>query len=246
VFKNDGNSDVAGAISRNYVLPISRAGSTLSFSYSNHAVKIGRKVTYTAVVSSNPGGPSAPTGAVKFLDRGVPIRGCTSVSLAAAGGSLRARCTVSYPSVATHSISATYAGDANFTGARSRVTAIAVHVDGLMAAPLHWAFAASASYTKIVAFKLKALPAGSKAVVVCTGKGCPYSRRVTVMTHANATVNLAPQFKTSRLKPGATITVSVVRTGWTGRYYAFTIRANKAPKVSSGCLAEGTLKRTRC
>src|SRR5262249_25628751 len=78
------------------------------------------------------------------------------------------------------------------------------------------------------------------------GHGCPYSRKVTVVTRSKATVNLVPQFQTSQLKPGATITVSIVRAGWTGRYYSFTIRANKAPMVSTGCLAEGTLKRTRC
>jgi hypothetical protein len=121
-----------------------------------------------------------------------------------------------------------------------------VNVDGLVAAPMRWTFAASDKYTKVLALAVKSLPAGSLVLVTCRGKGCPYGRTASSITRSGSTLNLAPKFRKRQLKPGAKITVYVVRTGWLGKYYTFQFRAKKAPKVSNGCLAPGTTKTAAC
>jgi hypothetical protein len=54
----------------------------------------------------------APTGSINFKDGGASIAGCSAVALAGSGNSRTAACTTSTLSVATHSIVASYGGDA--------------------------------------------------------------------------------------------------------------------------------------
>jgi hypothetical protein len=203
-------------------------------------------VTYLAFVSPVDGGSAAPTGVVQFSDGGVPISSCAQVPLYGSGGVFEANCTVSYSSVSTHNIRADYGGDSNFSGVSSGTTIIPVSVDGLIGAPMRWTFASNAKYTKVLALAVKKVQAGSTVLIVCRGKGCPYARKVAKVSRSNSTVNLTPKFSKRQLKPGTKITVSIVRPGWMGRYYQFTVRAGKAPKVTNGCLAEGTLTQPKC
>ena len=75
---------------------------------------LGAGVSFTATITGN-----APTGAVAFTDGGVAISGCSAVALAGSGNSRTAQCATSTLSVATHSIVATYAGDAANAGSTS-------------------------------------------------------------------------------------------------------------------------------
>jgi hypothetical protein len=61
-------------------------------------------------------GPSVPTGTIEFLDGNAPISSCASQPLTRSGSSASASCQVSYTATGTHSITARYAGDANFSG----------------------------------------------------------------------------------------------------------------------------------
>jgi hypothetical protein len=67
----------------------------------------GTSVTFTATVTG-----SNPTGTVGFASDGSGISGCSAVTLAGSGNSRSAICTTSALSVGTHSIVASYAGDA--------------------------------------------------------------------------------------------------------------------------------------
>jgi hypothetical protein len=67
----------------------------------------GTSVTFTATVTG-----SNPTGTVGFASDGSGISGCSAVTLAGSGNSRNAICTTSALSVGTHSIVASYAGDA--------------------------------------------------------------------------------------------------------------------------------------
>lgn len=70
----------------------------------------GQPVTYTASVSPTPDG-----GTVSFQDDGTDIGGCGSVAVSTSGTSAgTATCTVTYPTTGSHSITASYSGDANF------------------------------------------------------------------------------------------------------------------------------------
>lgn len=69
---------------------------------------LGQSVTFTATVTG-PGG--TPTGTVNFKDGGSSISGCASQTLSSGV----ATCTTTALSVGTHSITADYGGDGNFT-----------------------------------------------------------------------------------------------------------------------------------
>ena len=155
-------------------------------------------------------------------------------------------CTVAYTSISTHSITALYSGDGNFGGASSGPIAIPVKVDGIIASPMRWTFAAGAKTTKVLAFAVKNAQAGSAILVTCKGKSCPYGHKVSAVSKSGTTVNLASKFNKRQLKPGTRITVYITRTFWMGRYYSFTVRSKRAPKVSNGCLAPGSLSPTKC
>jgi len=71
----------------------------------------GQMVTYTATVSPAPLG-----GTAQFTDGGAPISGCTS---ALVGPNGQALCKVTYTATGTHSIVATYIGNANFQSSTS-------------------------------------------------------------------------------------------------------------------------------
>ena len=75
----------------------------------------GTSVTFTATVTG-----TAPTGTVAFTDGGTTITGCGAVALPAGAANAKiATCSTSSLSVATHSIVATYGGDAANNGSVS-------------------------------------------------------------------------------------------------------------------------------
>lgn len=83
-------------------------------------------VTLTATVTPGITGASQPTGTVAFLDGGAPISGCGAQPLTPGSSSSTAACTVSYPAAGSHTITATYTGDANFTGSSSPPATVTV------------------------------------------------------------------------------------------------------------------------
>jgi streptogramin lyase len=73
----------------------------------------GQAVTFTATVSATPPGSGTPTGTVTFFDNG------TAMGAGSLNGSGVATFTTSTLSLGTHPITASYAGDSNFTGSTS-------------------------------------------------------------------------------------------------------------------------------
>jgi hypothetical protein len=74
-------------------------------------VTVGASATYTALVQSI-SGKGALTGTVSFFENGVAVSNCQSLNLA----SNAARCTMSFPSAGSVTVTATYANDGSFTG----------------------------------------------------------------------------------------------------------------------------------
>ncbi len=96
----------AGAISQ----LVTQAPTGTSLSSSQDPSAVGAQVTYTATISPVPDG-----GTVAFTDGGTTITGCGSQP----AGSGTATCTLGYNSTGSHSIVASYSGDANFAASTS-------------------------------------------------------------------------------------------------------------------------------
>jgi hypothetical protein len=73
---------------------------------------VGQPVTYTATVSPTPTG-----GTVAFTDNGLPIAGCTAVSVSGASAS----CEDTPGTTGANNIVATYSGSGNFLGSASPI-----------------------------------------------------------------------------------------------------------------------------
>ena len=76
---------------------------------------VGQTITYTATVTVNSPGSGAPGGSVSFSDGGTPIGTCQGVGLTASSP-FQATCPQTYATNASHSITATYSGDPDFSG----------------------------------------------------------------------------------------------------------------------------------
>jgi hypothetical protein len=115
----------SNSVTQNYTLAVGQAQSAILVSSSANPAFVNDTVTYTAAVGFAAGsGTTGPTGLVSFFDGGTPITACGGLTLRtynSATNAALATCAVSYTSVtpATHSITASYAGDTNFTGSIS-------------------------------------------------------------------------------------------------------------------------------
>ena len=120
-----------------------------------------------------------------------------------------------------------------------------------------WRFAWSLKHTIVKALAVHDLPSGSFVETVCTGRGCAFvkarsarapssrpchkrkcQKRSPAIAHGE--LNLTGLFDAKRLLPGAHIVVSVVKDGWIGKRFMFTVRADQSPSVAVTCLAPGS------
>ena len=100
-------------------IAVTPATTSTRMTASRPTVATGRSVTYTAtVIPAYPGGVT-PLGTIQFTDRGVAIPACLRRPLARTGVTARATCTVSYQARGTHTVTARWAGDANFRASTS-------------------------------------------------------------------------------------------------------------------------------
>jgi hypothetical protein len=96
-------------------------------------------------------------------------------------------------------------------------------------------------------------PIGAKVTVECRGRGCPFKKASRVVRRrkngsskaTTATVRFR-KMEHRLLRGGATVTVSVTRQGWIGRYTRWTIRKSKPPKRRDLCLTPGSPRPAAC
>ena len=219
------------------------------------AVDVGQSTTYTATVAppASRTGPVEPSGSVEFFDNGSPIASCLDQALV----KLSATCTLTYSAIGTHSITARYGGDANFTGSTApaqpvSVVLAAVHVVGLISATMQWTFDYTPTSTKVAVLLVNRVSSDANVLVKCHGGGCPFAthtgrvpkpkrcgKKGKPKCPIGGSINLAAAFQKDPLHPGATVIVMIRRPGWVGKYYKFTIRAGNNPLVQISCLAPG-------
>ena len=108
-----GDSNYIGSTTTtDFVQTVNPASATTVVSNASNPSVFGQSVTLTATVSATSPGVGTPTGMVTFEDGGVSI----GTGLAGSGPVTLA---TSFTSVATHTITAIYAGDTNFNGGTS-------------------------------------------------------------------------------------------------------------------------------
>lgn len=254
VFSPTGRSILMGSASPGDTLAVG-PDSTSTVLDATPRVNLGAATTYTATVAppSVRPGPVDPTGSVEFLDGSQPIASCASEPLTNGA----ATCTVTYASTGHHSITARYAGDANFVGSTSPSEALSVvrvstGVLGTITATMQWAFYYTPSYTKVINLVVNGVPPGATVVVKCSGRGCPFAQHSSVLEKSTrsgrsprmgfahrTSFNITPAFASRRLAVGSRVTVEIVRPNWIGNYYRFTMRAGRGPGVHIACLAPG-------
>jgi uncharacterized protein YjdB len=103
-----GDTNYVGSTSPALSQEVGLASSTIAVSSNNNPATYGQSVVFTATVS-----PSAATGTVQFMDNGSPLGSPVTLSTGVATYSTAAL------TVGTHSITASYSGDANYAGSTS-------------------------------------------------------------------------------------------------------------------------------
>jgi hypothetical protein len=120
---------------------------------------------------------------------------------------------------------------------------------------MQWTFHYTPAYTKVLALVVDGAPAGAEVLIGCHGRGCPFTKPLSVISGANRcgpkgrrrcatdkTIELAHDFRKRGLRVGTRITVAITRPQWIGKYYVFDTRAGRAPRVQVTCLAPGTTR----
>jgi adhesin/invasin len=239
---------------------VGRGQPVTSLDVSNSTVGIGANAMFAAHLTSINGGPVAPSGWVEFLDAGQPIAACAHRPLTVGVASSTATCRLTYKSAGSHSITARYGGDTNFTASASAppqpitVHRLASQVRGTIQATMQWTFLSTAKFTKIRTFVVNQAPIGAAIAVTCHGRGCPFVKRVKKVRNVRScrstrthkcrrqhpgTIDLRAGFQNRSLKVGTRIVVKITRPRWIGKHYLFTIRARRPPLVRIDCLAPG-------
>jgi hypothetical protein len=109
-------SAFAGSSSPGVTVTVGRAASTTSLSASPSAAVTGQSVVFTATVAAAAPGAGLPTGTVTFMDGNVTLG---TVAVSASG---TATLTARFTTTGSHTITAVYNGDGNFTGSSQKIT----------------------------------------------------------------------------------------------------------------------------
>lgn len=255
IFARTPGSAVAGSSSATDVLDVS-PDSTATSLYVPRPIVAGEPATFIAQVSPPPArpGPLEPTGTVEFFAGGKPIAGCLAQPIGPTG----ATCTTTYITTGTREITARYLGDSNFDPSPSTPEAAQVVARARVTSTMRWSFLYTPTYTRVIGLMLKGA-AHTRVFVTCRGRGCPFSRRVLSVNprkpckrkvHVRCpqtkrkagTLNLAAAFGSRQLSVGARIAVAITRPGWIGKYYSFTTRRGRIPRIQISCLAPGATR----
>lgn len=140
-----GDSNFTGSTSPTLTQTVSQGTSTTTLVSSTNPASSGAPVTFTATVT---GAGAVPSGTVTFKD------GVTTIGTGALNGSGQAALVTSALALGTHSITAVYAGDANFTGSSSsalaQVTVSTASATALTATPNPAASGAAVTFAATV------------------------------------------------------------------------------------------------
>lgn len=250
VFSPNGSNATLG--SNTVAVTVGRGATSTSLALSSSPAGTGVPETYTATVTPHNAGAVGPTGSVEFEQGGKPIGPCSQVPLDSTGS---ASCTVKYSSPGSHKVWAVYSGDANFSGSTSRTFTVPVTAAGAINATMTWFYNYHPRYTVFTALQVNAVAVGTKVMVICKGRGCPYSKHMSTLHlrhglrctgrgrhkcgSSTGPISLIKAFRSHHLAVGTQLVVEIRRPGFVGKYYSFTIRSGRGPLIRISCLAPG-------
>lgn len=147
----------------------------------------------------------------------------------------------------------------NAGGSSSATSAISLVVGSQVESAMTWTFGWSRDYTIVQSLVVHEIPSAGTVEVACHGRGCPFvmNRAVVAVSRSrcggrncktkpkNSTspqteLNLTRLFKGRHLSVGTRISVHILKTGWIGKSFLFTTRANHPPSFQAACLAPGS------
>jgi hypothetical protein len=114
-----GDTNFLGSTSTTLSQVVNKGSSSTTLQSSANPSAIGQSVTFSATVAAT-SGAGTPTGTVTFMD------GATNLGTGSLNGSAQATLTTSALALGSHSITAVYGGDNNFTGSTSAILTQAV------------------------------------------------------------------------------------------------------------------------
>jgi Bacterial Ig-like domain (group 3) len=231
---------VDGSNSAPTAVTVGRDPTSISLAVTTKVARGGR-ATYSAtvVLPVSNSGPAAPTGSMRFFDRGHAIPACVNQQLT----NLTSTCTVKYRRRGTHHISALYTGDANFSSSASparfvKIVNTAPTVTGFVKSTLQWTFFYHPKYTQLILLKAFGIVKGTGVLLMCLGDGCPFDT-LQVPGAGGGSISLLPEFRGHHLRAGTHVIVRLTHQHWVGKYYSFTMRAGRPPLIGMSCLAVG-------
>jgi hypothetical protein len=184
--------DLPSAGSVGVLINISTTPTTTSLISSLNPSNSGQAVTFSATATAQPGfDRGTPTGTVSFLD------GTTNIGSSALNNSGVATLTISTLAVGTHSITATYNGDANFNSSTSAV--LSQVVLGIVVAPSSLNFPAQKVGTT----------SSPQTVTVTNSEKTPVSISSIALTGANSSNFLQTNNCPSSLPAGGSCNINV-------------------------------------
>jgi hypothetical protein len=149
-------------------------------------------------------------------------------------------------------------GASNASGSGAATSAITTVVGSRIEAAWLGTFTVARTYTIVVLLVIEGVPQGASVEVSCHGRGCPFARDHAASKTDNRrcatrkkckgkrppgvtfAVNLASLLRGKHLAVGTRISVNVVKAGWVGKSFLFTMRSSSIPREQSACLASGS------
>ena len=107
-------------------------------------------------------------------------------------------------------------------------------------------FATLGPITTVQKLAVRNAVARSRIELRCSGRGCPFARRVLVAQRAQATVPLKPLFRRARLRAGGALEVRITLPGTIGKVVRFKMRRGSLPTSSTRCLPPDARRPSAC
>jgi hypothetical protein len=118
---------------------------------------------------------------------------------------------------------------------------------------MQWTFFYTNAYTVVRSLMVSGAPSAASVQLGCRGQGCPFaavtlrpgklppcSRQPQRSCRSGSSLILSDRFAHRRLALGTHLTVRIVRRGWIGKFYGFTVRPAVGPVIRIACLAPGS------